>query len=138
MSDPFVEPLRLGVNIGGLALQNPVMPASGAFGEGMESVIDFNALAAVVPKSITKYPRKGNATPRVCEVSAGMINSIGIQSPGIDHYLSETLPYYRKFDVPLISSISADSVAEFAEMAETIGRERQSRIRRLHLKAPEA
>jgi dihydroorotate dehydrogenase (NAD+) catalytic subunit len=110
----------LTVNIAGLKLQNPVMPASGAFGEGMDQVIDFNLLGAVVPKSITKRPRGGNATPRVCETHGGMINSIGIQSKGIDHYLKETLPYYRQYRVPLISSISAESVDEFVEMSEAI------------------
>lgn len=116
------ESVNLQVNIGSLQLKNPIMPASGAFGEDMDSVIDFNEIAAIVPKSITKYPRKGNKTPRVCEVPAGMINSIGIQSKGIEYYLQHTLPYYRQYEVPLISSISADSFDEFAEMAETIGR----------------
>jgi len=116
------EMLNLEVHIGSLRLQNPVMPASGAFGEEMEQVIDFNQLAAIVPKSITKYPRKGNLTPRVCEVPAGMINSIGIQSKGIDYYLEKTIPSYDSYDVPLISSISADSIDEFAEMAGFIGK----------------
>lgn len=111
---------NLSVNVGGLHLRNPVMPASGAFGEEMEKVIDFNLLGAVVPKSITKHPRGGNATPRVCETNGGMINSIGIQSKGIHYYLKHTLPYYEKYDTPLISSISADSVDEFVEMSETI------------------
>lgn len=113
--------LRLEVNIGSLRLQNPIMPASGAFGEDMDEVIDFNELAAIVPKSITKEPRKGNKTPRVCETPAGMINSIGIQSKGLAYYLEHTLPYYRQYKIPLISSISADSFDEFAEMSETIG-----------------
>ncbi|MFD0677728.1 MULTISPECIES: dihydroorotate dehydrogenase [unclassified Paenibacillus] len=116
------ETLNLEVNIGSLRLQNPIMPASGAFGEEMDQVIDFNRIAAIVPKSITKYPRKGNLTPRVCEVPAGMINSIGIQSKGIEYYLEKTIPYYKQYDVPLISSISADSIDEFAEMAEIIGK----------------
>lgn len=111
---------NLKVNLNGLELPNPIMPASGAFGEGMDGVIDFNQLGAIVPKSITKYPRPGNATPRVCEVPAGMINSIGIQSKGIDYYLKHTLPYYERYDAPLIASISADSIDEFAEMAEIL------------------
>lgn len=115
--------LNMEVKIGSLTLSNPIMPASGAFGEDMETVVDFNRLGAVVPKSITKHPRKGNATPRVCETSAGMINSIGIQSKGIDYYLKHTIPYYRQYDVPLIASISADSVEEFAEMAAVISSE---------------
>lgn len=121
MDEAIQELLQLEVRIGSLRLQNPIMPASGTFGEEMDSVIDFNRIAAIVPKSITKYPRKGNATPRVCEVPAGMINSIGIQSKGLEYYLKKTLPYYRQYDVPVISSISADSIDEFAEMAEVIG-----------------
>lgn len=115
--------LQLEVDIGGIILKNPIMPASGAFGFEMESLFDFNELGALVPKSITKYPRGGNDTPRVCEVTNGMINSIGIQSKGIDYYLEHILPQYEKYETPLISSISADSVDEFAEMAEIIGRE---------------
>lgn len=112
----------LRVNIGSLQLKNPIMPASGAFGFEMEEVLDFNRLGAIVPKSITKHPRGGNATPRVCEVNGGMINSIGIQSKGIEKYLTEILPEYEKFQTPLIASISADSVEEYAEMAEIIGK----------------
>jgi dihydroorotate dehydrogenase (NAD+) catalytic subunit len=116
------DELNLEVEIGSLRLQNPIMPASGAFGEEMDQVMDFNRIGAIVPKSITKYPRKGNLTPRVCEVPAGMINSIGIQSKGIAYYLEKTIPYYEQYDVPLISSISAESIDEFVEMAEIIGK----------------
>ncbi|MED4752044.1 dihydroorotate dehydrogenase [Brevibacillus choshinensis] len=112
--------LDLCVRIGSLTLPNPIMPASGAFGEDMEDIIDFNLLGAVVPKSITKHPRKGNATPRVCETPAGMINSIGIQSKGIHYYMENVIPYYRLYQTPLISSISADSIEEFVEMAGII------------------
>jgi len=113
--------LSLSTNIGKLQLKNPIMPASGAFGHEMESLFDFNMLGAVVPKSITKFPRGGNATPRVCEVMGGMINSIGIQSKGLNYYLAHTIPEYRKYDTPLIASISADTIDEFAEMSEIIG-----------------
>src|SRR5690625_3955577 len=106
---------NLNVNIGSLQLENPIMPASGAFGFEMEEVLDFNRLGAIVPKSITKYPRGGNATPRVCEVNGGMINSIGIQSKGLEYYLNEIIPPYKVYEPPLIARISADSVVEFAE-----------------------
>src|SRR5690625_5446513 len=99
------------------------MPASGAFGHEMESLFDFNLLGAVVPKSITKYPRGGNDTPRVCEVNGGMMNSIGIQSKGIHYYLDHIIPAYQKYDTPLIASISADSIDEYAEMSEIISKE---------------
>jgi len=116
----MIEP-KLDVQIGDIKFRNPIMPASGAFGEEMDRIIDFNLLGAVVPKSITKYPRGGNATPRVCEVNAGMLNSIGIQSKGLSYYLRHTIPTYEKYDTPLIASISADSIEEFAEMSEIIG-----------------
>lgn len=111
----------LSVQIGSLTLKNPIMPASGAFGHEMEEALNFEELGALVPKSITKFPRGGNPTPRVCEVTSGMINSIGIQSKGLDVYLKETIPKYAKHDVPLIASISGDTVEEFVEMCEVIG-----------------
>lgn len=116
-----VENRKLNVKIGSLELKNPIMPASGAFGPEMEGIMDFNHLGAFVPKSITKQPRGGNPKPRVCEVTSGMINSIGIQSKGIEYYLREIIPAYAKYDVPLISSISADTVEEFIEMSAIIG-----------------
>src|SRR5699024_4061830 len=99
--------LNLEVRLGDLKLKNPIMPASGTFGHEMMPVIDCNKLGAIVPKSITKYPRGGNKTPRVSEVNAGMINSIGIQSKGIDYYINEILPKYSNVDSPLIASILA-------------------------------
>lgn len=112
--------LNLEINIGNLKMKNPIMPASGTFGHEMASILDFNKLGALVPKSITKYPRGGNNTPRVCEVNTGMINSIGIQSKGVEYYINELLPEYASFDSPLIASISGDSVEEFVEMTEII------------------
>lgn len=128
--------LKLSVNIGSLTLANPIMPASGAFGEDMEGIVDFNQLGAVVPKSITKYPRKGNATPRVCETPAGMINSIGIQSKGIDYYMENVIPYYGRYQTPLISSISADSIEEFAEMASIIAGTKEVAALELNISCP--
>ncbi|MGP4105961.1 dihydroorotate dehydrogenase [Virgibacillus sp. L01] len=116
-----MDNLNLSVKIGDLHLDNPVMPASGAFGAEMESFFDFNKLGAVVPKSITKYPRGGNATPRVCEVTGGMINSIGIQSKGLEYYMEHIISAYQQYNTPLIASISADSIDEFVEMTRVIG-----------------
>ncbi|MFB6466760.1 dihydroorotate dehydrogenase [Cytobacillus sp. Hz8] len=111
---------NLAVSIGSLSLKNPIMPASGTFGEEMEKIIDFNQLGALLPKSITKEVRGGNPTPRICETTGGMINSIGIQSKGYDYYQRVTVPFYSRFSSPLISSISADSIDEFEEMSEKI------------------
>ncbi|MFZ4451533.1 dihydroorotate dehydrogenase [Salibacterium aidingense] len=109
------------VSIGSLSLQNPVMPASGAFGPEMHEALDFNKIGAIIPKSITKHPQPGNDTPRVCETHGGMINSIGIQSKGLDVYLSKIIPEFSAYDVPLISSISAESIDEFCEMSDVLG-----------------
>lgn len=136
MSEKQNIPLSLDVQIGSLDLKNPIMPASGTFGEELEEFIDFNKLGAIIPKSITKYPRKGNATPRVCEVPAGMINSIGIESKGIHYYLEHTIPFYQKYDVPLISSISADSIDEFVEIAKILGSRQEISALELNISCP--
>lgn len=127
---------KLNVNIGNLELKNPIMPASGAFGPEMEEIMEFNQLGALVPKSITKYPRGGNPTPRVCEVTSGMINSIGIQSKGIEYYLHEVIPEYAKHDVPLISSISGDTVEEFIELSAIIGNHQDVDAIELNISCP--
>ncbi len=107
----------LSVGIGGLLLQNPVMPASGTFGTGLETLIDFHRLGALIPKSVTKRPRKGNRNPRVCEAESGMINSIGIQSKGVDDFAAHELPELAKYHVPIIVSLSGETIDEFAELA---------------------
>ncbi|SFV27502.1 dihydroorotate dehydrogenase (NAD+) catalytic subunit [Devosia crocina] len=108
----------LSVDLGrGLILANPVMPASGTFAEGLARVIDLNGIGALVTKTITEELRGGNLTPRVAEVSNGMLNSIGIPSKGITYFLEHTLPFYRQFTAPLIVSISAPTVDAFARAA---------------------
>lgn len=128
--------LNLEINIGNIKMKNPIMPASGTFGHEMSSVLDFNKLGALVPKSITKYPRGGNKTPRVCEINTGMINSIGIQSKGVEYYINELLPEYASFDSPLIASISGDSVEEFVEMTEIIGNQESVSAIELNISCP--
>jgi dihydroorotate dehydrogenase (NAD+) catalytic subunit len=107
----------LSVKIGDLVLQNPVMPASGTFAEGLAPVIPFERLGALVTKTITPELRGGNPTPRVCEVGQSMLNSIGIPSKGIDYFLDVTLPFYRRFKTPLVVSVSASSSDAFAAAA---------------------
>ncbi|ALC91394.1 dihydroorotate dehydrogenase [Bacillus sp. FJAT-18017] len=124
------------VSIGSLTLKNPIMPASGTFGEEMAGVLDFNQLGALLPKSITKTPRKGNPTPRICETTGGMINSIGIQSKGLDYYQKVAVPFYGQFKSPLISSISADSIEEFAEMSGTLSAMEEVAALELNISCP--
>ncbi|MFO1363469.1 MAG: dihydroorotate dehydrogenase [Burkholderiales bacterium] len=105
----------LSVRVGALTLKNPVMPASGCFSHEFGQVFDLGRLGALVTKSVTPKLRKGNPIPRVAEVSQGMLNSIGIPSKGIDHYVRETVPLFAAHSSPLVASVSADTVAEFAQ-----------------------
>jgi dihydroorotate dehydrogenase (NAD+) catalytic subunit len=127
---------NLEVSIGSLTLKNPIMPASGTFGEEMAKLLDFNELGALLPKSITKTVRKGNPTPRICETTGGMINSIGIQSKGLEYYQKVTVPFYSQFSSPLISSISADSLDEFAEVSEKIAAMKEVAALELNISCP--
>lgn len=106
--------LSLETRIGALALKNPIMPASGTFSEDLADVLDLGALGAHVTKTVTSETRNGNPTPRVCEVRGAMLNSIGIPSKGVAHFLDHVVPFYSQFDVPLIVSISAGTADEFA------------------------
>jgi dihydroorotate dehydrogenase (NAD+) catalytic subunit len=112
--------IDLSVQIGALRLANPVMPASGTFAEGMARVIDLDRLGAFVTKTITRELRVGNLLPRVCELPGGLINSIGIPSKGVAHFLDETLPFFRAYAPPLVVSISAPTIEGFARLAGEI------------------
>ncbi len=110
----------LAVRIGDLQLANPIMPASGTFSPELGQVMDLNRLGALVTKSITRDFRSGNPTPRVAEAGAGMLNSIGIPSKGLDYFLNETIPAYRRFSPPLVVSISAHTPEIFAALCRDI------------------
>jgi len=108
----------LHVKVGDVGLRNPVMPASGCFAIEYAEALDFNRLGALVIKSVSPQSRAGNPTPRVTETHGGMMNSIGIPSKGLEHYRREVLPPYTQFDTPVVVSISADTVDEFAQAIE--------------------
>ena len=110
----------LSVRVGSLALKNPVMPASGCFSHEFGKVFDLDRLGALVTKSVTPKLRKGNAIPRVAEVSQGMLNSIGIPSKGIPYFVNEVVPLFAPCSSPLVASVSADTVAEFADAAAAL------------------
>ncbi|HGM5580479.1 TPA: dihydroorotate dehydrogenase [Pseudomonas putida] len=109
--------IDLSVNVGGLRLKNPVMPASGTFAEELAHLLDFNQLGALVTKTITREQRTGNPMPRVCELADGMMNAIGIPSKGAQAFIDKVVPFYRAFDSPLIVSVSAPTAQGFAELA---------------------
>jgi dihydroorotate dehydrogenase (NAD+) catalytic subunit len=106
---------NLSVKVGDLTLRNPVMPASGCFAIEYQEALDLRQLGALVIKSVSPKSRAGNPTPRVAETHSGMLNSIGIPSKGLDYYRLEVLPAYTTFGTPVVVSISADTVDEFAE-----------------------
>jgi len=105
-------------------MKNPVMPASGTFGAGREysELIDISRLGAIVAKTVTLKPRDGNIPPRLCEVSSGMLNSIGLQNEGIDHFLKYDLPFMKEFDIPIIVNIAGNSLEEYAQLCREIDR----------------
>ncbi|NRB18469.1 MAG: dihydroorotate dehydrogenase [Rhodobacteraceae bacterium] len=112
--------VNLSTKIGNLTLDNPIMPASGTFSEDLAEVLDLNLLGAHVTKTITEEIRGGNPTPRVCEVRGSMLNSIGIPSKGVDYFINNVIPFYNQYDVPLVVSISAHTVDDFARICEKI------------------
>ncbi len=109
---------NLEVNIGHIRCKNPVLPASGTFGVESAQFIDVSRLGAIVPKSVTLEPREGNPPPRIAEVVAGLINSVGIQNKGALHFVNELVPFFQQFDTPIIASASAYSIDEFKRIAE--------------------
>jgi dihydroorotate dehydrogenase (NAD+) catalytic subunit len=102
---------NLSVKIGKLRLANPVTVASGTFGYGEEfaDFVDLKKLGAIITKTVTVKPRTGNSPARTCETPAGMLNSIGLENPGIEVFLKEKLPALVKIGVPIIASIAAES-----------------------------
>ncbi|MGN0114906.1 MAG: dihydroorotate dehydrogenase [Acutalibacteraceae bacterium] len=114
------------VDLCGLTLDNPVIPASGTFGFGYEfaEIYDINILGTFSFKGTTKEPRFGNPTPRIAETPSGMINSVGLQNPGIDAVINEELPKLQKcFHKPVIANISGFSVDEYKYCCERIDKE---------------
>ena len=108
----------LSVELCGIRLQNPVIPASGTFGFGLELAgsFDLNVLGAISLKGTTLEPRYGNPTPRVAECTEGVINSVGLQNPGIDVLVTEKVPALRKvYSQPVIANISGFSLDEYRE-----------------------
>jgi dihydroorotate dehydrogenase (NAD+) catalytic subunit len=117
--------VNLSVKLGQLKLKNPVMVASGAFGYGEEfqDFINVKELGAIVTKTITLKPRLGNPPPRTCETPTGMLNSIGLENPGLEGFLDEKLPFLAKIGTPVIVSIASEkSPAEFVTLARELNR----------------
>ena len=106
----------------GMKMKNPVTVASGTFGYGREfaQYIDLNRLGGIVTKGTSLKPRPGNKAPRVCETASGMLNSIGLQNPGVEHFMEQDLPWLRSFDTKIIVNACGSSVEEYVELAKVL------------------
>ena len=116
------------INLCGIELDNPIIPASGTFGFGYEfaELYDINILGTFSFKGTTKDPRFGNPTPRIAECTAGMINAVGLQNPGVDRVISEELPKLAKcFNKPVMANVSGFSVEDYAYTCEKLDKEAQ-------------
>lgn len=119
---------RLSVNLCGIELDNPVIPASGTFGFGYEfaEIYDINCLGTFSFKGTTKDARFGNPTPRIAECTAGMINAVGLQNPGVEKVIAEELPKLKKcFHKPVMANVSGFSVDDYAYTCQKLDKEEQ-------------
>ena len=129
----------LKVNLCGLELDNPIIPASGTFGFGLEfaELYDINILGSFSFKGTTKEPRFGNPTPRIAECTRGMINAVGLQNPGVDKVISEELPKLKKvFNKKVVANIGGFSVEDFVYTAEKLDKEEQVGILEINISCP--
>lgn len=112
----------LSTRLGALELANPILVASGTFGAGREGAafVDIARLGGVIVKSMTLVPWKGKPTPRMCETPSGMLNAIGIQNKGVDHFLAEDLPWLVKKKATVVASIAGNTVDEFVKLADKL------------------
>lgn len=117
--------MNMKVNIAGVELKNPVMTASGTFGSGAEysEFVDLNRLGAVVTKGVADVPWEGNPTPRIAEISSGMMNAIGLQNPGVEVFCKRDLPELAKYDTKVIVNVCGHSPKEYLTVVERLAEE---------------
>lgn len=114
--------VNMSVNLAGVALKNPVVVASGTFGFGREysQFYDLGELGGICAKGLTLHPRTGNPAPRIAETPMGILNSVGLENPGVDAFISEELPFLRQFDTKIIANISGNTPEEYGVMCEKL------------------
>ena len=110
------------VNFAGIEMKNPVTVASGTFGYGREysNFFDLGKLGAVITKGTSLKPKSGNRPPRVCETASGMLNSIGLQNPGVEFFANNDLPFLRQFDTKIIVNACGSSIEEYVELCKIL------------------
>lgn len=114
--------MNTNVNLAGIKMKNPVTVASGTFGYGREyaEFIDLNKIGGICTKGTSLKPRPGNKPPRVYETTAGMLNSIGLQNPGVEYFMENDLPYLKKFNTAIIVNACGSSIDEYVELAKVL------------------
>ena len=114
--------IDLSVKIAGITMKNPVMVASGTFGFGREynDFYDINKLGALATKGLTLLPKQGNPPPRIHETPAGMLNSVGLENPGIQKFIQEEWPHLSKLTIPIIANIDGDTVEDYHKIAKKL------------------
>ena len=131
---------RLAIQLPGLELKNPIIPASGCFGFGQEyaKYYDLNKLGSIMIKATTQHARFGNPTPRVAETPSGMLNAIGLQNPGVDAVLAEKLPWLVEHypDLPIIANVAGFSNDEYAYVSEKISQAPNVKAIELNISCP--
>ncbi|MDE6840564.1 MAG: dihydroorotate dehydrogenase [Oscillospiraceae bacterium] len=112
----------MSVDLAGVSLKNPVVVASGTFGFGREysQFFDLSALGAICCKGLTLHSREGNPSPRIAETPMGILNSVGLQNPGVDAFIADELPFLRQHDVKIIANISGNTPEEYGIMCEKL------------------
>lgn len=128
----------LAVQLGRLRLANPILVASGTFGYAREmaGLVDFAQLGGIIPKTITAQARQGNPPPRTVETPSGMLNAIGLDNDGIEHFITHHLPYLRGLPTAILANIAGENADEFIALAKTIGREPGLAAIELNLSCP--
>jgi len=128
----------LRVKIASLELRNPIMLASGTVGYGNEvaEFIDLNKIGAIVTKSLSLKPRKGNPPQRITETPAGMLNAIGLANVGVEVFLKEKIPFLKQYDVPLICNIAASTVEEYVECTKILTTEETIKAFEINVSCP--
>ena len=130
--------MNLTVTLGRLRFPNPILVASGTFGYAREmaGIVDFARLGGIIPKTVTRAARAGNPPPRTVETASGMLNAIGLDNDGIDHFITHHLPYLRTLPTAIIANIAGKTEDEFVKMAAQIGREKGLAGLELNLSCP--
>ncbi|MCC8074832.1 MAG: dihydroorotate dehydrogenase [Clostridiales bacterium] len=117
-----INGVEMGVTLAGMSMKNPIVVASGTFGFGREygQFYDISELGGICCKGLTLYPREGNPPPRIAETPMGILNSVGLQNPGVDRFIAEELPYLRQHDLKIIANISGNTPDEYGIMCEKL------------------